>query len=193
MANENVVIRRGPSAQIPETKTPGQILIATDTGEMYVDDTADSRVAIGGKDPTKLPLEGGTLTGPLMLPANQNTNSNAAVRYKWVMDQLNSLSTDISEQISGIQTTVGNAATKSELAGKVDKTVTVNGQALSGNVNITTVTGNAGTATKLATARTISLTGDVTGSATFDGSQNISIACTAAGGGNVDMDDGAIS
>lgn len=35
--------------------------------------------------------------------------------------------------------------------------------------------GNAATATKLATARTISLTGDVTGSGTFDGSSNLSI------------------
>lgn len=37
------------------------------------------------------------------------------------------------------------------------------------------VTGNANTATKLQTARTISLTGDVIGSASFDGSSNISI------------------
>lgn len=42
----------------------------------------------------------------------------------------------------------------------------------------TSVTGNAGTATKLQTARTISLTGDVTGSASFDGSQNESITTT---------------
>lgn len=43
----------------------------------------------------------------------------------------------------------------------------------------TTISGNAGTATKLATARTISLTGAVTGSATFDGSANASIKTTA--------------
>lgn len=42
----------------------------------------------------------------------------------------------------------------------------------------TSVSGNAGTATKLATARTFSLTGDVTGSASFDGSANASIAVT---------------
>ena len=42
----------------------------------------------------------------------------------------------------------------------------------------TSVSGNAGTATKLATARTISLTGAVTGSTTFDGSANRSIATT---------------
>lgn len=42
------------------------------------------------------------------------------------------------------------------------------------------VSGNAATATKLATARTISLSGDVAGSASFDGSQNITITTTAA-------------
>ena len=40
--------------------------------------------------------------------------------------------------------------------------------------------GTAAKATKLATARTISLTGDVTGSTTFDGSGNKSINCTVA-------------
>lgn len=40
------------------------------------------------------------------------------------------------------------------------------------------ISGNAGTATKLQTARTISLTGSVTGSGSFDGSENLSIATT---------------
>src|SRR5699024_4588613 len=40
----------------------------------------------------------------------------------------------------------------------------------------TTISGNAGTATKLQTARTISLTGDVEGSTAFDGSSNKSIS-----------------
>lgn len=39
-------------------------------------------------------------------------------------------------------------------------------------------TGNSATATKLATARTIALTGSVTGSGTFDGSGNLSISTT---------------
>jgi len=41
------------------------------------------------------------------------------------------------------------------------------------------LTGNASTATKLATARTIELTGDVTGSGSFDGSGNLSITTTS--------------
>lgn len=40
------------------------------------------------------------------------------------------------------------------------------------------ITGNAETATKLATAKTVSLSGDVTGSTTFDGSKNVAITTT---------------
>jgi hypothetical protein len=46
--------------------------------------------------------------------------------------------------------------------------------------SVTNISGNAGTATKLATARTISLSGDVSGSATFDGSVNATISVTVA-------------
>ena len=42
------------------------------------------------------------------------------------------------------------------------------------------LTGNADTATKLKTARTIALSGDVSGSADFDGSSNITISSTVA-------------
>lgn len=51
------------------------------------------------------------------------------------------------------------------------------------------IIGNAATASKLITARTISLTGDVTGSAIFDGSGNISISTTASGGGATVLND----
>ena len=45
----------------------------------------------------------------------------------------------------------------------------------------TTVSGNAGTATKLATPRVIAIAGAVSGSATFDGSSNVSINSTLNG------------
>lgn len=45
----------------------------------------------------------------------------------------------------------------------------------------TTVSGNAGTATKLATPRVIAIAGAVSGSATFDGSSNVSIDSTLNG------------
>lgn len=46
---------------------------------------------------------------------------------------------------------------------------------------VTNIVGNAETATKLQTPRTISLTGNVTGSVSFDGSANASIATTVTG------------
>lgn len=56
----------------------------------------------------------------------------------------------------------------------------------SGNFTAGTITaalsGNASTASALETARTIALTGDVTGSVSFDGSGNVSIATTIAAG-----------
>lgn len=50
---------------------------------------------------------------------------------------------------------------------------------LPSTINVNT-TGNAGTATKLTTARAISLTGDVTGTANFDGSASAGIEATLA-------------
>lgn len=49
-----------------------------------------------------------------------------------------------------------------------------------GNSLAVSVTGNAGTADKLKTSRTISLTGDVAGSVGFDGSGNVSMTTTVA-------------
>ena len=48
------------------------------------------------------------------------------------------------------------------------------------NLKGTSIGGNAGSANKLATSRTISLSGDVTGSSSFDGSKNVSITATVA-------------
>ena len=59
-----------------------------------------------------------------------------------------------------------------------DQVTSVNG--MSGAVNITSITGNAGTATKLATAKSISTSGDITWSVSFDGSANVTAAATLA-------------
>ena len=58
-------------------------------------------------------------------------------------------------------------------------TVTKTGDGASGNWGIS-VSGNAATATKLAASKTISLSGDVKGSVSFDGSANVTIASTLA-------------
>ena len=93
------------------------------------------------------------------------TDSNAFVEYFW---------TGKAYEMAGKFGEVDHSslATKKELndglAEKVDNTTTVNGQALSGNVQIDDITGNAGTATKLKTARKIN-------GVSFDGSKDITI------------------
>lgn len=63
-------------------------------------------------------------------------------------------------------------ATTASLSGYVPTTRTVNGQALSADVSITTITGNAGTATSLQTARNIN-------GVSFDGTTNITVTAAA--------------
>ncbi|WP_308888778.1 beta strand repeat-containing protein [Weissella confusa] len=75
-------------------------------------------------------------------------------------------------------------------AGKLITPRTIGGVLFDGTSNINlpgvnivgnqSTSGNAATATKWQTARTLSLTGDVTGSATIDGSGNVSIATTGS-------------
>ena len=58
----------------------------------------------------------------------------------------------------------------------------ITGTVITASTNFSgSLTGNASTASTLATARTISLTGDVTGSTSFNGSANVSIAATLVG------------
>ena len=95
---------------------------------------------------------------------------------------LNSNETGTPTQNGGIEIERGTAANKTLLWNEADDKWTVGSEtfvagtfegALTGNV-----AGNATTATTLQTARTISLTGDVSGSVSFDGSSNVSITAT---------------
>lgn len=112
------------------------------------------------------------------------TDSNAFVEYFW---------TGKAYEMAGKFGEVDHSslATKQELtdglAKKVDKTITVNGQALDKNVTIIDITGNAGTATKLQTARKIN-------GVNFDGSKDITIDVgpnTLAGQTDVTITDAA--
>lgn len=102
--------------------------------------------------------------------------------------------------LSGVQTTtldfaaeagqtlkIGHWNTASKVA-QVDLTFAANGaatftQSVTAPSFVGPLTGNASTASVLQTPRTIALAGDVTGSAEFDGSQNITINTVSAGGG----------
>lgn len=86
---------------------------------------------------------------------------------------------------------LSNYATKAQVNVKADDNQVVK---LTGNQTIAgtktysstisgSITGNAGTATQLATSRNIALTGDVTGSASFNGTANANITATLANSG----------
>ena len=78
-------------------------------------------------------------------------------------------------QYTGGFATVNRTATLLDGSGNTSFPGTVTAPAFSGNLS-----GNAATATKLANARTIALTGDVAGSGSFDGSGNLNIATTVS-------------
>lgn len=63
MPNDAVVFSRGLAATMPTSYIEGRFLLQTDTGALFLDDTASSRIQI--KDTTKLPLTGGTMTGDI--------------------------------------------------------------------------------------------------------------------------------
>lgn len=83
-----------------------------------------------------------------------------------------------SSAVSNINSVASSAASNIAIneAELVHKTGT---ETIAGDKTFTsTINGNAATATKWQTARTLALDGDVTGSATIDGSNNVSIATT---------------
>lgn len=98
-------------------------------------------------------------------------------------------------QYTGVFTTVARTATLLDGSGNTSFPGTVTASKFSGPLTGTVTgnctgssgscTGNSATATKLATARTISLTGIVTGSASFDGSGNVSISTSSDSLGSV--------
>lgn len=69
---EKVKFKRGPSETLPQSIDPGSFLVETDTGQMYLDDTSENRVKI--KDPSKLPLSGGELSGDVIFKGKASTS-----------------------------------------------------------------------------------------------------------------------
>ena len=99
---------------------------------------------------------------------NQNAFSNILVGSTTIQADGK---TDTLEMVAGTNIALTPDATNDRLSVAVTGTV----------ASAAACTGNAATATKLATARNIALTGGVTGSGSFDGSGNLSIATTVTG------------
>ena len=71
MANEYVTFRRGPLATMPTENVAGTLLIASDTGDCFLDTSNSDRIRL--VDSTKLPLAGGTVEGAIKF---KNTESD---------------------------------------------------------------------------------------------------------------------
>jgi hypothetical protein len=139
----------------------------------------------------------GSLTVGLPATINANTTGNAATASKLATARTISLSGgasgsasfDGSENID-ISVLIDSDSAVSSITGtanEIDVSASVGAvtislpETINANVNgnVTgNLTGNADTASKLATARTIALAGDVSGSASFDGSGSVSISTT---------------
>jgi hypothetical protein len=128
---------------------------------------------------------------------NQSTTGNAATATKLQTARtIGGVSFDGSANINlpgvntaGNQSTTGNAAT----ATKLQTARTIGGVSFDGSANINlpgvNTAGNqntTGSAAKLTTARTIALSGDVTGSVSFDGSANATLTATVTDSDKLD-------
>lgn len=133
-----------------------------------------------------LPLKGGTLTGDLTL---QQNNQDRFITFEYTGNtgfdwRIGSLGTGSADENYFVIQSDKDSSNNGAFVNALRIGLTSLNALFGGNVTATKfigpLQGNADTATKLKTARTISLTGDATGSVSFDGSANASITVTVA-------------
>lgn len=69
---QEVKFKRGQSGTMPADLDAGSLLVQTDTGDVFLDNTDSDRIQLG--DSRKLPLSGGTMTGPISMGGQKITN-----------------------------------------------------------------------------------------------------------------------
>ena len=155
-----IKLKRGNKANLGEvTLQAGEPAFVLDDKELYVGDGTDKVLinaikSVAGK------------TGVVTLTKSDVGLNNVTNESKETMFT----SPNFTGSPTATTPTVGDNSTKIATTAFVKSTVDAK----------TSISGNAGTATKLATARTITLSGSVSGSATFDGSSNITIITTGS-------------
>lgn len=144
-------------------------------------DTSNPQTTISGNaaTATKLQVErnislAGDVTGSASFDGSGNISITATVAddsHAHIISNVDGLQAALDAKVNGSDVATAAAANKIlklDTNSKLPASIT-------GNAD-----GNANTATKWASARTLSLTGDVAGSASVDGSANVSIAVTVA-------------
>lgn len=174
------VTHDGVAKWLGNANTATKLQTARTINGVSFDGTANITIA----DSTKLPIAGGTMTGDLTLKGNPTADLMAATK-KYVDDSVASAgggdvlaagnnSFTGANTFQNLVTMVGGAVFTSRTTTLAWKNAT---QTVA-TINASTYTGNSATATKLATARTITanLASGTAGS--FDGSANITVGVT---------------
>jgi hypothetical protein len=170
----------------PTGATEGDLWFESDTGKTFVYyDSFWIEVGSGGT------TTDGTLSGlsdvVIASPANGEFLRYSSSASAWINDPVN-LSTDtIGDYVQSL--VAGTGVTVSNNSGEGTTPTVAIGQAVgtSSSVQFAAVTapliGNASTASSLQTARTISLSGDLSGSASFNGTSDIDISASVVNSG----------
>lgn len=174
------VTHDGVAKWLGNANTATKLQTARTINGVPFDGTANITIA----DSTKLPITGGTMTGDLTLKGNPTADLMAATK-KYVDDSVASVgggdvlaagnnSFTGANTFQNLVTMVGGAVFTSGTTTLAWK----NAKQIIATINASTYTGNSATATKLATARTITANLASRTAGSFDGSANITVGVT---------------
>ena len=172
------VTHDGVAKWLGNANTATKLQTARTINGVSFDGTANITIA----DSTKLPIAGGTMTGDLTLKGNPTADLMAATK-KYVDDSVASAGDVLAagnnsftgaNTFQNLVTMVGGVVFTSGTTTLAWKNAT---QTIA-TINASTYTGNSATATKLATARTITANLASSTAGSFDGSANITVGVT---------------
>ena len=174
------VTHDGVAKWLGNAKTATKLQTARTINGVSFDGTANITIA----DSTKLPIAGGTMTGDLTLKGNPTADLMAATK-KYVDDSV--ASAGGGDVLAAGNNSFTGANTFQNLVTMVGGVVFTSGTTtlawknatqIVATINASTYTGNSATATKLATARTITANLASSTAGSFDGSANITVGVT---------------
>lgn len=174
------VTHDGVAKWLGNANTATKLQTACTINGVSFDGTANITIA----DSTKLPIAGGTMTGDLTLKGNPTADLMAATK-KYVDDSV--ASAGGGDVLAAGNNSFTGANTFQNLVTMVGGVVFTSGTTtlawknatqIIATINASTYTGNSATATKLATARTITANLASSTAGSFDGSENITVGVT---------------
>ena len=174
------VTHDGVAKWLGNANTATKLQTARTINGVSFDGTANITIA----DSTKLPIAGGTMTGNLTLKGNPTADLMAATK-KYVDDSV--ASAGGGDVLAAGNNSFTGANTFKNLVTMVGGVVFTSGTTtlawknatqIVATINASTYTGNSATATKLATARTITANLASSTAGSFDGSANITVGVT---------------